>query len=149
MRISTKGQYGLEALVALALNGTDEPVSLKSIAQYCEISESYILQIFLVLRKAGIISSIRGAHGGYMLSREPSKISVKQVLEVLEGPLAPVACIVKDCTEPCSRYELCATRLLWEKIKERMDALSGTITLADIVQRAKTANAWLNPDYSI
>ena len=120
MKISTRGQYGLEALIYLALNSSVEPVSIKNIAQYCGMSEAYILQIFLVLRRAGIVSSIRGAQGGYMLSREPSEISVKEILEILEGPLALVECIVEECEEPCIRYEMCSTRFLWEKIRERL-----------------------------
>ncbi|NLG88474.1 MAG: Rrf2 family transcriptional regulator [Clostridiaceae bacterium] len=149
MKISTKGQYGLEALVALALISPDEPVSLKSIAELCNLSESYILQIFLVLRKAGIVSSVRGTKGGYALSREPSGITVKQVLEALEGPLAPVYCIVDGCEETCSRYEICAARLLWEKVKKSIDDLTDSITLADLVKHYHAVNTRLNLDYSI
>ncbi|HAA25670.1 MAG TPA: AsnC family transcriptional regulator [Ruminiclostridium sp.] len=149
MKISTKGQYGLEALVALALISPDEPVSLKSIAGLCNISESYILQIFLVLRKAGIVSSVRGTKGGYALSREPSGITVKQVLEALEGPLTPVYCIVDGCEEPCIRYEICAARLMWEKVKKSIDDLTDSITLADLVKHFDAVNTGLNLDYSI
>lgn len=149
MKISTKGQYGLEALIYLALNASAGPVSIRNIAQYCNISEAYILQIFLVLRRAGIVSSIRGAQGGYELSRKPSEINVKEVIETLEGPLAPVACIAEGCGEPCIRYEMCSTRLFWEKIKDRLDALASSITLAHLVEHFHTLNAMQNPDYCI
>jgi Rrf2 family cysteine metabolism transcriptional repressor len=92
MKISTKGRYGLEALVALALHQGEGPVSLKSISERCGLSEAYILQIFLVLRRAGIVTSTRGAQGGYMLSREPLQITAGEVLVALEGPLSPVSC---------------------------------------------------------
>lgn len=149
MKISTRGQYGLEALIALALNASDQPVSIKTIAQYCDLSEAYILQIFLLLRRAGIVSSIRGAQGGYMLSCKPAEINVKQILEVLEGPLTPVACIVEGCEAPCTRYEMCATRLLWEKVRQKMDAITSTITLDDLVKHFHALDAIQNPDYCI
>jgi len=149
MKISTRGQYGLEALVYIALNSSAGPVSIRNIASYCNISEAYILQIFLVLRKAGIVSSIRGAQGGYVLSRKPSEINVKQVLEVLEGPLTPVACIVKECEEPCVRYDICSTRLLWEMIRKRLDSLACSITVADLVEHFHAMDAMQNPDYCI
>ncbi|NLY17548.1 MAG: Rrf2 family transcriptional regulator [Clostridiaceae bacterium] len=149
MKISTRGQYGLEALIGLALKSTSTPVSLKSITSDCGLSESYILQIFLMLKKAGILTSVRGAQGGYMLSREPSQISVRQVLEAVEGPLAPVSCIVDDCNDPCGRYKMCAARLLWEKVKKRMDSLVDSITLADLVENVYAVDARENPDYSI
>lgn len=149
MRISTRGQYGLEALVDLALKSMSCPVSLKSIANDCGLSESYILQIFQILRKAGILTSVRGAQGGYMLSRDPSQISVRQVLEALEGPLTPVYCIAKDCNDPCSQYKMCAARMLWEKVKKSLDSLVDSITLSDLVRNVYEINARENPDYSI
>lgn len=149
MKISTRGQYGLEALVELAGNYSSGTVSLSTIAGKCDLSESYILQIFLLLRKAGIVTSIRGAMGGYMLSRDPSEINVGQILEALEGPMAPVACIVDGCKEPCSNYEMCATRLLWQKVKEQMDAVTSSITLESLVNQYHKIEAVKNPDYSI
>ncbi|NLX77548.1 MAG: Rrf2 family transcriptional regulator [Clostridiaceae bacterium] len=149
MKISTRGQYGLEALVYLALNTSSGPVSIKNIAQYCGMSEAYILQIFLVLRRAGIISSMRGAQGGYMLSRDSAEITVKEVLETLEGPLALVECVAVGCEETCIRYEMCCTRLLWEKISERLALLAGSITIADLVDHFQKIDAMQNPDYCI
>ena len=83
-----------------------------------------------------------------MLSRE-LEISVKEILEILEGPLALVECIVEECEEPCIRYEMCSTRFLWEKIRERLDSLASSITLADLVEHFRTLDAMQNPDYCI
>lgn len=151
MKISTKGTYGLEALVDLALHESEGPVSLKNIAERGGFSEAYILQIFLVLRRADIVTSIRGSQGGYTLSRSPSEISVGDVLEALEGPLAPVSCIIKDCKNPCNRYDRCVTRNLWERIMGELSMLSRSISIADLVHSYYEIN--LNrhhkSDYSI
>lgn len=149
MKISTKGQYGLEALVDLALHVSEGPVSLKKIAERCGLSEAYILQIFLVLRRAGVVSSVRGVQGGYVLAKSPSDISVKEVLEALEGPLVPVSCIIKDCKNPCSRFEMCVTRTLWEKIAARVSELSVSITIMDLMKSYYEINMKPNTDYSI
>lgn len=149
MKISTKGQYGLEAIVDLALHVSEGPVSLKNIAERCGLSEAYILQIFLVLRRAGIISSVRGTQGGYILVKSPSDITVKDVLETLEGPLVPVSCIVKGCKNPCSRFDLCVTRVLWEKIAANLGALSESITIMDLMNFYYEMNMKPHMDYSI
>jgi len=134
LKISTKGRYGLEAIVDLAIHSTEGHVNLKSISERCGISEAYILQIFLILRRAGIVESIRGAQGGYVLSRDPSKITVADVLTALEGPLAPVDCIIEGTKNPCDRYESCVTRELWEKIMISLNEVASSITIADLVQ---------------
>ncbi len=117
----------------LCLDSDQSHVSLKTISQSCNLSEAYILQIFLVLRRVGIVDSIRGAQGGYSLSRKPSKITVGEVLRALEGPLSPVSCIVKGCKSPCARAEGCATRLLWERVMETINKTADSITLEDLV----------------
>ncbi|HHY64233.1 MAG TPA: Rrf2 family transcriptional regulator, partial [Clostridiaceae bacterium] len=89
MQISTKGRYGLHALVDLALHGSGQPETIKNIAERCRLPEEYILQIFVVLRRAGIVKSVRGSRGGYILAKAPSEITVGDVLTSLEGPLAP------------------------------------------------------------
>lgn len=132
MKISTKGRYGLEAIVDLAIHSSQGHVSLKSIAERCGISEAYILQIFLILRRAGIVDSIRGAQGGYVLARASSEITAGDVLTVLEGPLAPVDCILKDTKRPCNRFETCATRDLWESIMISLNDVVNSITIEDL-----------------
>lgn len=117
MKLSTKGRYGLKAMYDLALNYGDEPVSLKSIAERQGISENYLEQLMANLRKAGLVRSIRGAYGGYLLSREPSKITVGDVLRALEGPIGLVDCVLEQDAVKCLKYENCITRTVWEKNK--------------------------------
>lgn len=134
MKISTKGRYGLEALVDLAIHSSEGCVNLKSIAERCGRSEAYILQIFLILRRSGFVESVRGAQGGYVLARNSSQIAVGDVLTALEGPLAPVACIM-DKKEPiCERYARCETLGFWESVMNTLNNVVNSITIEDLVQ---------------
>jgi Rrf2 family protein len=131
MKLSTRGRYGVKAMVDLAVNYGDDPISIKSISDRQGISEYYLEQLFGPLRKAGIIKSIRGAQGGYILNRSPEQITVAEIIQVLEGPIE-----ISDCIEgvACSNEDYCATRLLWEKIKNSIDSVLDSTTLNDIVE---------------
>jgi Rrf2 family protein len=133
LKISTKGRYGLEALVDLALHADEGHVNIKSVADRCGLPETYILQIFLKLRRAGIVESVRGAHGGYKLAKDAAEVTVGMVLATLEGPLAPVNCIVKGAEQPCDRYESCTTRELWEDIMETLNKIAVAVSVGDLV----------------
>ena len=130
MKLSTKGRYGVKAMVDLAINYGEEPVSIKSISERQNISEYYLEQLFSTLRKAKLIKSIRGAQGGYILNRAPEEINIQQIIEVLEGPIEVSNCL-ED--EACNKIDCCATRLLWRKIKDSIDTVTSSITLKDIV----------------
>ena len=131
MKLSTKGRYGVKAMVDLAIRYGGEPVSIKSISERQKISEYYLEQLFAPLRKANIINSIRGAQGGYVLSKAPENITIYEIMEVLEGPVE-----ISDCLDEgvsCSNTDCCATRLLWSKIKNSIDDVTKSTTLKDIV----------------
>jgi len=130
MKLSTKGRYGVKAMVDLAINYGEQPVSIKSISERQNISEYYLEQLFSSLRKAKLIKSIRGAQGGYVLNRAPEEITIHEVINVLEGPIE-----VSNCLEDgaCNNIDCCATRLLWRKIKNSIDSVTSSITLKDIV----------------
>lgn len=150
MKISTKGRYGLEAIVDLAIHSTEGCVNIKSIAARCEVSEAYVLQIFLELRRAGIIDSIRGAQGGYILARDPSQITVNMVLTVLEGKLAPVACLTDRKDSFCDRNHRCGARAFWIGIMNIIIGTADSITIADLVKcyyQSRTEE--VVPDYCI
>ena len=134
MNISTKGRYGLEAIVDLAIHCTQGCVTIKCIAARCEISEAYILQIFLELRRAGIIESIRGAQGGYILAKKPSQITVSMVLTALEGNLAPVACLTGEEKTYCDREHRCGTREFWMEIGNIITKVADSVTIEDLVK---------------
>ena len=140
MKLSTKGRYGVKAMVELAINYGGAPSSIKTISKRQNISEYYLEQLFSPLRKAKLITSIRGAQGGYVLSREPKDITVAEIMYVLEGPIEIAECI--DGVS-CDNLDCCATRLLWAKIKNSIDDVMKSVTLQDIVndyERIKTNN---------
>ena len=130
MKLSTKGRYGVKAMVDLAINYGETPVSIKTISSRQNISEYYLEQLFSPLRKASLIKSVRGAQGGYVLNREPKDIKVSEIMEVLEGPIE-----IAECIEgvQCNNIDCCATRLLWKKIKGSIDEVMESVTLQDIV----------------
>lgn len=141
MKISTRGQYGLRAMLDLGLYGKDEPVALKSIAERQGISEAYLEQLIASLRKAGLVVSVRGASGGYYLSRAPAEISVGEILRVLEGPIAPVECVSEDINEnECRNSGHCATRVLWRRLRDSIIAVLDSTSLADLIEIANDLN---------
>ena len=130
MKLSTKGRYGVKAMVDLAIHYGESPISIKSISQRQGISEYYLEQLFSALRKAKLIKSIRGAQGGYVLNKLPDEITVDDIMEVLEGPIE-----ISDCVEgtTCNNGNCCATRLVWQKIKTSIEDVTTSVTLKDIV----------------
>lgn len=130
MKLSTKGRYGVKAMVDLAVNYGKNPISIKAISQRQHVSEYYLEQLFRPLRKSGLIKSIRGARGGYVLNRDPKDIKVSEIMYILEGPIE-----ISDCVDgsSCNNVDCCATRLLWEKIKHSIDSVMESVTLQDIV----------------
>lgn len=132
MKLSTKGRYGVKAMFELALNYGLDPVSIKTIAERQNISDYYLEQLFAGLRKAGLVKSIRGAQGGYILSRHPKDITASDILNVLEGPIEISECI-QDNEHTCDRASCCSTRLLWRKISDSVNNVINTTTLQDMV----------------
>jgi Rrf2 family transcriptional regulator, cysteine metabolism repressor len=137
MKLSTKGRYGVKAMVDLAINYGDNPVSIKCISERQNISEYYLEQLFASLRKANLIKSIRGAQGGYVLSKPPQDILVSEIMEVLEGPIEVSDCLEEDT---CGNADCCATRLLWAKIKDSIDSVLKSTSLKDVVDDYKSMN---------
>ncbi|MDR3200414.1 MAG: Rrf2 family transcriptional regulator, partial [Spirochaetales bacterium] len=110
MRISTKGRYSLEALLYLSLLPPGEYTSTRTIAEYTGISDGYLEQLFIPLKKAGIINAIRGPQGGYLPGKELEKITVGAILRAVEGSLEPVACVA---SEKCPNESWCISRHTW------------------------------------
>lgn len=115
MKLSTKGRYGARSMLDLALHYSvnDGPVALGGIADRQGISEEYLEQIFSALRKSGLVESVRGAQGGYKLGRPAEKITIGDILRVLEGSLAPVDCVVEGKAPVCDRYDECVMSGVW------------------------------------
>ena len=134
MKISTRGRYGLRALVELASCGDDVCMPLRTIAERHGMSEYYLEQLFAPLKKAGIVKSIRGAQGGYKLSRAACDITAGDVIKVLEGTLSPVDCLENaEYVCPAASCENCSTKPVWEKLYAGVNEVLDTIKLADLV----------------
>lgn len=151
MKLSTKGQYALEALLDLMTHSAGGQESLGNIARRRGISENYLEQIFNTLRKAGILESIRGAQGGYRLTREPRHISAGEVIRALEGPLSPVKCVCRNEGEggQCPMAGCCATRWLWVEVAGKIDEVVDGITLADLLRSYRSQQDANPPEYFI
>lgn len=133
MKISAKGEYGVRAMAILALDYRDGPVALRDIATREGISYQFLEQIFLPLRRAGLIESVRGAKGGYVLAKPPEEIKVGDIVRTLDGPIAPVDCVAEGTARPCSRSGACLTRGIWERLRDTVSEVLDDITLADVV----------------
>lgn len=133
MNISTKGRYGLRAMLDLAENCTDGPVALSNIAVRQNLSDGYLEQLMVHLKRAGLVKSIRGAQGGYVLGKGAEEIRVGDVFRALEGPIAPVSCVSEEFPDDCGRFESCATRVVWEEVRNKMAEVLDSYTLADLL----------------
>lgn len=137
LKISTKGRYGLRALIDLAQYSEIEPVSISSIATRQGISERYLEQLMTLLKKAGLIKSIRGAGGGYVLAKDMNEISVGDVLRALEGSLEPVECLAYRTEEGCEAAGGCVTKYVWQKINESINRTVDEMNLKQLVEESK------------
>jgi Rrf2 family protein len=131
LRLSTRGQYGVRAMFEIARGYPDRPVTIKEISERQDVSVAYLEQILSRLRRAGIIRSVRGPGGGYLLSRGPDQISIASILNELEGPMAITSCLDPD--EGCVRIDHCVTHLLWKALGEQMEEFLSTITLKNLI----------------
>lgn len=137
MKLSTKGRYGLRALIDLALYSEEEPVNIQSIAKRQNISESYLEQLVRKLRTAGLVTSVRGAGGGYQLARPASEISVGDVLRALEGNLDAVTCSGGQEESGCGGADLCVTRYVWQRINESITQAVDTMWIDQLVEESR------------
>ena len=134
MKLSTKGRYGLRAMLDLAEYGTCGAVSTASIAQRQKLSESYLEQLIRKLRDAGLVRSVRGKSGGYLLAKDAKEITVGEVLRALEGDLLTVECTGEDGT--CSQADQCISRIMWQKINDAIKNTVDTVRLYDLLSEA-------------
>ena len=137
MKLSTKGRYGLRAMVDLAVYSEKESVSISCIAQRENISESYLEQLAGKLKKAGLIKSTRGAQGGYRLAKPAAEISVGDILRALEGELGAVDCQGLKPEGGCESSDFCVTKLVWQRINDSIAKAVDEITLEELMAEAK------------
>lgn len=141
MKISTKGRYALRMMLEFALH-PDECTKINQVARRQQISDKYLEQIVTVLSRAGYVKSMRGAQGGYMLTKEPSEYTVGMILRLTEGSLAPVACIEDESF--CERSSLCVTLDVWRQLNDAICQVVDHVTLADLVKEQLA-----KPDYTL
>ncbi len=136
MQISTKGRYALRAMIDLGLHMDQAPVLRKDIAKRQEISLHYIAQLFVELRKAGLIESVKGPGGGYVLAQDADKIRVGDIIRAVEGPIALVQCIGLNQAGACHRVDDCAAHLLWKRLSKTIEEVLDSVTLKTLCDQA-------------
>ena len=136
MRLSTVGRYALRAMVDLALHQNQGPVSCHEIATRQEVSEQYLSQLFLKLKRANLVQSVRGPGGGYVLTREADVIRATDVLRAVEETLEPVFCVDADAQASCHRVDGCPTHWLWTKLGDAIRTVLDSVTLSELCQHA-------------
>ena len=137
MKLSTKGRYGLRAMIDLARYSEEEPVSIGSVAARQDISERYLEQLVALLKKAGLVKSIRGATGGYVLAKKEEEISVGDILRALEGSLEPVKCAAFYSEDGCTAADGCVTKYVWQKINDSINQTVDGMILSDLLAESR------------
>ncbi len=140
MRLSTCGRYALRAMVDLAMHQDQGPVLRKEIAERQELSSNYLAQLFAKLRRAGLVKSVFGPGGGYMLAQSATEISAGDVLRAVEESVAPVYCVDCEQEDMCHRAEDCLTRPLWIRLGEQLSQTLDSITLAELCKQSDTTD---------
>lgn len=133
MKISTKGRYALRLMLDLAQHNTGEMIRIKDISERQNISEKYLEQIITSLKRAGYVKSLRGAQGGYRLTKEPKEYTVGMILRLTEGNMAPVACLEDEINE-CTMAENCISLRLWKMLDEAVKGVIDHVTLQDMLE---------------
>ena len=140
MKISTKGRYALRLMLDIAVYGADKNVSIRDTAKRQNISVKYLEQIVSMLVRVGYLKSIRGAQGGYRLSKKPADYTVGDILRITEGSLAPVACL-EDEVNQCPRVEQCPIVSMWEGLYNTINNYVDSITLEDMINENMKENS--------
>ena len=132
MKLSTRGKYGLYAMVFLAEKAQEGPQPLKSISQL-GLPENYLEQLLGALRRAGLVDSVRGARGGYALAKDPRCITMRDIIDAMEGPVSFSDCLEKGHESSCPRCGKCKVRGTWEYLTDEINHLLSSVTLDDML----------------
>ncbi|MBO5067876.1 MAG: Rrf2 family transcriptional regulator [Clostridia bacterium] len=134
MMISTRGRYALRVLIDIAENSNGNYIPLNDIASRQDISEKYLESILVLLTRGNLLNGLRGKGGGYKLTKAPEEYTMKSILTITEGTLAPVACL-KDGAEPCLKSSSCKTLSVWQGLNKTITDYLESVTLADIIEK--------------
>lgn len=138
MKLSTRARYGVRLMLALAVKYGKGSVYLKDIAREEEISEKYLSLIIIPLRTAGLVNSSRGAYGGYRLARDPAQISLKEIMDILEGESCLVDCVKNPSV--CTRVKMCRSRDVWRLLGGKISETLNSINLEQLIKRDTKKN---------
>jgi Rrf2 family protein len=145
MRLSTKGEYASRAMLELALRYGEAPLHIREISEAQDIPERFLEQILLQLKRTGYLRSRKGPHGGYCLARSPDRISVAEVIRVMDGPLAPIDCVSVTAPEVCARERYCGLKGLWKETRDAIARILENTTFADLASRTQAARTAVAP----
>ncbi len=136
MKVSTRGEYGVRAMVALARHYGQGPLSIADISRETSIPSAYLEQLIAPLRRASLVNSKRGAHGGYTLASAPGDVRIGDIYRVMEGPVAPMDCVSEDPSDQtCPLIDGCETRPIWLKVRDSIVEALDSTTLADLAHK--------------
>jgi Rrf2 family cysteine metabolism transcriptional repressor len=145
MKLSTKGKYGVRAVYEIARHYGKGPISIKEITERQGISLSYLEQILHKLGKAGLIESVRGPAGGYLLARKPSELTIGDIVRVLEGPIALSHCLEPGESADCHQADDCVARMVWAKVGAKIEEALDSISFDDLLQRNRNETLIVKP----
>ncbi len=134
MKLSARVEYGVRAMAVLAFHYKQGPLPLREIARREGISFQFLEQIFPDLRRAGLVESVRGAKGGYLLARLPSAIKIGDIVRAVEGPIVPMGCLDESTASRCHRDEDCMARRVWESLRDRINEVLDSVSLAELIE---------------
>ena len=140
MKFSTKGRYGLRAMIDLAVHSKGEHVALCSIAERQGISTNYLEQVFSLLRKSGLVKSVKGAQGGYILSESPADLKVGRILRALEGPISVIDNAAENADNNETIIQRCLRINVWDKMNDSLNGLIDSMTLEDLADNYRKKN---------
>jgi len=146
MKISTRSEYGIRVLLALARAADQDPLSLTTIARRERLPHAYLEQLVADLRRGGLVTATRGQAGGYRLARPPEQISLATAIRTLDGPLLEMPCAGVESAERCDRPEPCSVHEAYERLFASIDSTLGTTTLAELAEKAATGGPPYSPD---
>ncbi len=141
MRLSTKGEYASRAMLELSVRYAEGALHIRDISAAQGIPERFLEQILLQLKRAGYLRSRKGPKGGYFLAKPPSRISVAEVIRVMDGPLAPIDCVSVTAHDPCPREPYCGLKGLWKEVRDAVAEILERTTFEDMAERSRVAKA--------
>ena len=149
MKISFKGDYATKIILDLALTYNNGITQIKDIAKRQDIPEKYLEQIVTVLKNARYVNTIRGPKGGVVLAKHPSKITLGEIVRLMEGPTSPITCVSKSAHAKCAFQQKCALIGVWRDVRDKINEVVDNITYQDIVERARALESKSAPNYDI